>query len=92
PKSGQGGGGGSGSGGGGQQEGDDIPAEAQLKMLKSLQQEINDRTEDLDATKTRKGALAPEQEKELTRLRDEQGTLADMTRDLTKPKKSDEED
>ena len=37
-----------GGGGGGGGNGDGIPATAQLKMLKSLQQEINDRTEAFD--------------------------------------------
>ena len=59
-QAGQGGGGG-GGGGGGAGGGDGIPATAQLKMLKTLQQEINERTEAFDELRRRKQKLTPEQ-------------------------------
>ena len=55
------GGGGGGGGGGGAGGGDGIPATAQLKMLKTLQQEINERTESFDELRRRNQKLSPEQ-------------------------------
>jgi hypothetical protein len=88
PGGGNEGGGAGGSGGGG----DGIPAAAQVKMLKALQEEINDRTEFFDEQKRRGKTLTPEQEAEIERLQTDQGTLADLVRDLTKPKKADGEE
>jgi hypothetical protein len=85
-------GGGDGGGGGGGGGGDGIPPAAQLKMLKALQEEINERTEYFDELKRRGKELTPEQAKELDRLQTDQGTLADLVRDLTKPKSDDQED
>ncbi len=79
-------------GGGGGGGGDGIPPAAQLKMLKSLQEEINERTEYFDELKRRGKELSPDQTVELDRLHDDQGTLADLVRDLTKPKTDDAED
>jgi hypothetical protein len=90
---GQGGGGGGGGGGaGGNGGGDGIPATAQLKMLKSLQQEINDRTEALDEVQRRNQKLTPDQAAELRRIGEEQGVLADLVRDMTRPKRDDGEE
>ena len=91
---GQGGGGGGGGGGGagGNGGGDGIPATAQLKMLKSLQQEINDRTEALDEVQRRNQKLTPDQDAELRRIGEEQGVLADLVRDMTRPKRDDGEE
>jgi hypothetical protein len=94
---GQGGqGGGQGGGGGGQGGGngndDGIPPTAQLKLLKALQQEINDRTEALDEIRRRHKELTPEQAAELKKLAEDQGTLADLVRDMTRPKRDDGED
>jgi hypothetical protein len=83
------GGDGQGGGGGG---GDGIPPAAQIKMLKSLQEEINDRTEFFDELRRRDRKLTPPQQEELERLQTDQGTLADLARDLTRPKKEDGED
>jgi len=85
-------GGGGGGGGGGGKGGDGIPASAQIKMLKTLQQEINGRTEDLDEQVRRGKPLAPEQEQERAKLHEDQGALADLVRDLTRPKQPDGED
>ena len=61
-------------------------------MLKSLQEEINERTEYFDELRRRKKELTPEQNAEIDRLHEDQGTLADLVRDLTRPKKDDGED
>ncbi len=87
-----GGDGGGGGGGGGGGNGDGIPATAQLKMLKSLQKEINDRTETFDEMLRRNKTLSPEQNREVQRLGEEQGVLADLVRDLTRPKRDDGEE
>ena len=60
-------------------------------MLKALQQEVNDRTEFFDELKRRKKELTPDQTEELTKIESDQGTLADLVRDMSKPKKSDAE-
>ena len=87
-----GGGGGGGAGGGGGGNGDGIPATAQLKLLKTLQQEINERTDSFDEKKRRNQKLNPEQTADLQRLGEEQGVLADLVRDLTRPKRDDGEE
>ncbi|WP_435005247.1 DUF4175 family protein [Tundrisphaera lichenicola] len=93
PKGGQGqqqqGGGGQ---GGSPQGGDGIPASAQIKMLKLLQEEINERTDSFDELRRRQKELDPEQTAALDKLHEDQGTLADIVRDLTKPKKDDGEE
>jgi hypothetical protein len=65
---------------------------AQLKILKSLQQEINDRTDYFDELKRRGKELSPDQVTELDKLQTDQGTLADLVRDLTRPKSDDAEE
>ena len=94
PKAGEGGqqGGGNQGGGAGGSGGDGIPPTAQIKMLKSLQEEINERTEYFDELRRRKKELSTEQNAEIERLQGDQGTLADLARDLTRPKKDDGED
>ncbi|MBI1324315.1 DUF4175 family protein [bacterium] len=77
---------------GGQQDGDGIPTVAQLKMLKRLQTEINERTGELDGIARDGGKLSDDQKTELDSLKLEQGRLADLLRDLSKPKRSDGED
>lgn len=87
-----GGGGGGGGGGGAGGNGDGIPPAAQVKLLKALQEEINDRTDALDEIRRRKKELTPDQVKEAERLADDQGTLADLVRDLARPKRDDGEE
>ena len=77
--------------GGAQRSGDGIPAAAQIKMLKSLQEELNERTDFFDELRRRNKELSPEQTAELDKLHEDQGTIADLVRDLTKPKKDDGE-
>ena len=72
--------------------GDGIPATAQLKMLKTLQQEINERTESFDELRRRNQKLTPDQTREAERLANDQGALADLVRDLTRPKRDDGEE
>lgn len=77
---------------GGDQEGDGIPTVAQLKMLKRLQSEINQRTGELDNLVKAGDKLNAQQQSEMENLKVEQGRLADLLRDLSKPKRSDGED
>lgn len=86
------GGGGGGGGGGGQGGGDGIPGIAQLKMLKILQEEVNEQTESLDEIRERRKTLTDDQQTELARLKDEQKNVADLARDLTRPRRSDAEE
>ena len=78
--------------GGTPRSGDGIPAAAQIKMLRSLQLELNERTDFFDELLRRQKELNPEQAAELEQLHEDQGTLADLVRDLTKPKKDDGEE
>jgi hypothetical protein len=61
-------------------------------MLKALQEEINERTEYFDELARRNKELTPEQTAERDRLHEDQGALADLVRDLTRPKKDDGEE
>jgi hypothetical protein len=80
--------------GGGQtpRGGDGIPAAAQIKLLRAQQIELNERTDYFDELLRRHKELNPEQTTELEQLHKEQGNLADIVRDMTKPKKDDGED
>jgi hypothetical protein len=61
-------------------------------MLKALQEEINDRTESFDELRRRHKELTADQQREAERLATDQGTLADLVRDMTRPKRDDGED
>jgi hypothetical protein len=61
-------------------------------MLKTLQQELNERTEAFDELCRRNQKLTPEQVKEAEQLATDQGSLADLVRDLTRPKRDDGEE
>lgn len=63
---------------------DGIPQLAQLKMLKSLQEDLLQRTVALDALREENGGLTPEQTAELEAIALEQGQLADLARNLTR--------
>jgi len=57
--------------------------------------EINDRTEELDDIRARlkeKGGITAAQEQELSRLENDQRSIADLARDLTRPKRDDGEE
>ena len=72
--------------------GDGIPPTAQIKMLRTLQQELNERTDFFDNLLRRQKKLNPEQAAELDKLHEDQGTLADLITTWTRPKKDDGED
>ena len=61
-------------------------------MLRSLQLELNEKTDVFDELLRRQKELNPEQAAELEKLHEDQGTLADLVRDLTKPRKDDGEE
>jgi len=61
-------------------------------MLKTLQQELNDRTEAFDKLHRRSQELTPEQTKEAEQLASDQGALADLARNLTRPRRDDGEE
>jgi hypothetical protein len=61
-------------------------------MLRTLQQELNDRTEAFDELRRRSQQLTPEQAKEAEQLAIDQGALADLARDLTHPRRDDGEE
>ncbi|MSR58197.1 MAG: hypothetical protein EXS05_11035 [Planctomycetaceae bacterium] len=63
---------------------DGIPAIAQLKMLLALQRELFERTTRLNELKAAGKALTPAQQHELELLAQEQGELADLTRNLSR--------
>ncbi|WP_169976642.1 DUF4175 family protein [Tautonia rosea] len=81
-------GGGQGQPGQGNQ-GDGIPAEAQIRMLKAMQEDINLRTLELDELKQRDEPLSEAQEQEFVRLEEDQHTIADLLRDLIRPRRPD---
>jgi hypothetical protein len=83
-------GGGGGGGGQGGPPSDGIPPIAQLKMLRSLQLEINERTRELHGVRQRDNGLSPAQQKELELLSSEQGTLAELVHDLMQSDAGDE--
>ena len=56
---------------------------AQLKLLKTLQEDLLERTAELDRQRRENGRLTPEQEQRLEQLASEQGRLADIARNLT---------
>ena len=85
----QGKGGQPGQPGQGQQGGDGIPAEAQIRMLKMMQQEINLRTMTLDELKAGAEPLTEAQELEFVRLEEDQHAIGDLLRDLVRPKRPD---
>ncbi len=83
----QGGGEGGAGGGGGQQGGASL---AELVLIKLMQEEIAERTKELDAAKQR-GKLTSGEQEELHRLGREQGKLADLLLDLIGTTSSDDE-
>lgn len=70
-------------------QGDGIPAEAQIRMLKAMQEEINTRTQELDEIKRRDEPLTDDQEREFVLLEEDQHTIADLLRDLIRPRRPD---
>ena len=84
------GGGGEGqSGGEGGQSG--IPSMAQIILLKLMQQDLNERTRGIAELARKQKQLTPEQQQDLSALGEEQGRLADLLLELTKPDKDGED-
>jgi hypothetical protein len=80
----------SGGGGGGQGDGprgnaDDIPDIAQLKVLRSLQQEINERTESFGKQHPNRAKLNEDEKRELDLLSKEQKEVGELLDEITKP-------
>lgn len=65
-----------------QPPGESLPQLAQLKLLKSLQEEFLERTQLLDSLRDKDGKLPESAATELEQLASEQVELADLTRDL----------
>jgi hypothetical protein len=79
-------GGGGGQGGGGSRgNGDDIPDIAQLKVLRSLQQEINERTESFGKQHPNRANLNDDEKRELDSLSKEQKEVGELLDEITKP-------
>ncbi len=57
---------------------DGITSLAELKLLQLMQEELNQRTAALEATRQRQGELTPEQEQQWIELATEQGRLAEL--------------
>lgn len=76
---------GSGSGAQGGQQGESLPDTAQLKLLKLLQLDLNERTRTLAERLQQGGAGRDEAARALVRVGDEQGKLADLVRNLSQP-------
>lgn len=84
-RAGGGGGGGGGAGGGSRGESDGIPHIAQLKALKALQQDVNQRTEDFGRKHPDAAKLTDSQKQELDRIRGEQKKIAQLLDELNAP-------
>lgn len=81
-ESGEPGGEGSAGGEGQNQAADGIAEIAQLKLIKLMQEEINEQTRTLDQRLGSKTALTADEQLEYARLGEEQGQLADLLRNL----------
>ncbi|MFT5525779.1 MAG: hypothetical protein ACI9HK_003749 [Pirellulaceae bacterium] len=71
---------------------DQIQSLAELKLLKSMQEEINRRTSELETRRLREGKLDQDAERELIELSQEQGHLADIVINLIESMKANPED
>jgi len=80
------GGGAGGAGGAGEgEQGEIICSLAELKLLKMLQEDINQRTIELEEASRRDGGLTKQQNDQLVRLAHEQGRLAELIFNLSEP-------
>jgi hypothetical protein len=82
--------GGDGGGGAGEQRGnsESIPDIAQLKVLRALQQEINDRTDTFAKQHPNRTKLGDDEKRELDSLSQEQKELSELLDEVTKPSAS----
>ena len=81
-----------GQGGAGGQATDAVRTLAELKMVKLLQEDLNEQTRGLDAARTEGADLTAEQETEYAKLSQLQGRLAEMIMNLTPPTEAGPED
>jgi hypothetical protein len=72
-------------GGGGPQGDDSLPPMAQLKLLRALQKEVNDRTKAFMEKHPDPKKLTPKELAELQEIRQEQKEVADLLEHLTRP-------
>lgn len=79
------GGGGEGGGGGGPPRDDSLPPLAQLRLLRSLQKEVNDRTEAFRKEHPDADKLGDREKGQMQELRREQKEIADLLDRLTQP-------
>ena len=80
-----GGGGQDGAQGGGRAPGDGIPQLAQIKLLRAMQAEINQRTDEFNKQHPDLGKLTKDEQTELQSIRREQQDVADLLDALTRP-------
>ena len=79
------GGGGGGSEGGGGAEGDGLPPLGQLKLLRAMQMEVNERTDAFSKKNPDLGKLDDKQKSELQIIRRDQKEVADLLDELMRP-------
>lgn len=83
--------GGSGGGGQSEQQGPQVSL-AELKLLKLMQEDLNERSRVLEQEVTKAKSVTPEQQREFGELGQEQGRLADLLIKLTTPEELGEKD
>jgi hypothetical protein len=76
---------GGGKGGSAPAGGESVPPRAQLKALRALQQEINERTKAFDQQHSKSGILTQKEAGVLQALRQEQADIAELFQQLTAP-------
>jgi hypothetical protein len=87
----RGGGGGGGGGGSRGGAGDGIPPLAQLKLLRAMQEEVNEGTREFAKKHPDSAKLTEEEKKELEALQREQRAIADLIEEHTQPEKDEGE-
>ena len=80
--------GGGGQGGGSSNASDGIASMAELKLLKLMQSDINQKTTQIQELRSSQGRLKPDQQRQLVSLAREQGQLAALIFDLSEPDES----
>lgn len=80
-----GGGGGEGSGGGGGRQGDSVPPLAQLKMLRQMQKDVNDRTDDFRRKHVALDKLTAEEKTQLQDIRRDQTDVMELLDEMKQP-------
>ena len=65
---------------------------AQLKLLRTMQAEVNERTKELSDKKADPARLTEEEKKELEALQGEQRVIADLIEEFTRREKDQQEE